>query len=194
MPPWIYFILTRDSSVKSFVFLSPRQTGSLCFENEGLWTWWWAHWGDPVSDPEELLNWAKDATQSDTEMVSQTHRADLTVPDEEVATEKSFFGRGLSLVEIVHNARSMSVTLWTLVISWIINIKLKLTVRWKSLPWHEQMPPIVTSAWLTNLQGIIRTHCCWSVQSNKASSLPQTGPTVCLWGPIKHNLATHFSS
>lgn len=49
---WIYFILTRDSSGKSFVFLSPRQTGS---ENEGLWTLWWAHWGDPVSDPEELL-------------------------------------------------------------------------------------------------------------------------------------------
>lgn len=51
MPLWIYFILTRDSSVKSFVFLSPRQTDT---ENEGLWILWWAHWGDPVSDPEEL--------------------------------------------------------------------------------------------------------------------------------------------
>lgn len=71
MPTWIYFILTRDSFVKTFVFLSPRQTG---LQNEQLSMLWWAQWGDTVSDPEDLLTEPK--MQYSPEMVSQSHRAD----------------------------------------------------------------------------------------------------------------------
>lgn len=87
---WIGFILMSDISMKSFVFLPVRQIGSLCSGTEGLWTSWWARWGDPMSDPEEPF--AEPKTQFNQtsgwnlEMASQSHR--LTVPREVAVVEE----------------------------------------------------------------------------------------------------------
>lgn len=186
MPLWIYFILTRDSSIKSFMFLSPRQTHCLCSENEGFWTLWWAHWGDPVSDPEELLRWANTQYNQtwDGEPNSQSW---LTVPCEVVAAEKSFWKTtvpyGVCSQHKVNFSDSEDVSDF---LDHKYRVKHTDRLQWKSLLWHEQTQLKVTSASPPNLQCIMRTHSCWSVHS-KASSLPQSQiqPTIRPWGLFK---------
>lgn len=110
----------RDSSVKSFVFLSLRQTGS---ENEGLWALWWAHCGDPVSDPEELFTEPK--TQYNKTQRRGAKARELTdCPSWSSGWGEYFLGGNYCPCLSVHNTRSTSVTLLMLMIYLIINIKL----------------------------------------------------------------------